>query len=84
MSEQPSQPKLELVPPPPAPPAKPVWQSRTLWLAAVGLLGRHVPGPVGDFLRANESLITDLILAAVVGVRLDTSRGISWSISKTF
>jgi hypothetical protein len=78
------QPKLEIVPPLPAPTPKPAWQSRTLWLAAVGLLAKYIPGPLGDLVRANESILTDIILAAVAGVRLGTDRGISWSLSTKF
>lgn len=75
---------LKLVPPPPAPPAKPIWLSRTVWVGAIGLLGKWIPGPVGDFFRANESLLADLAIAAAVALRLDTDRGVSWNITRRF
>lgn len=77
-------PKLKIVPPPPAPAPKPIWTSRTAWACAIGLLGKWIPGPVGDFFRANESLLTDVALAAVLALRLDTDRGVTWGVSTRF
>jgi hypothetical protein len=71
--------------PPDLSPAPKAWYtSRTLWVAAVALLGRFTPGPIGELLRAHQTEVVEVALGLVAALRLDTDRSVTFGFTRKF